>query len=387
MLYRKYGKTNEMVSTLGFGCMRLPIINGETTSIDEKKATEMIRYAIDNGVNYVDTAYPYHGSGMSNPGESEPFVGRALRDGYREKVKLATKLPSWLINSREDMDKFLNHQLERLQTEYIDFYLVHALEITMWEKLLKLGIKEFLDSAIKDGRIKHAGFSFHDKQDSFPKIVDSYDWSFCQIQYNYLDENFQAGKKGLEYAASKGLGIAIMEPLRGGKLAVNLPENIKGIFDKSNIDRSPAAWALSWLLNYPEVSVILSGMGQMFELQDNLEICSKIEPNSLKKEELEILDQVKTTFKSGIKNNCTACGYCMPCPFGVDIPKNFSFYNDYYMFNKKENEESMKRAYKMFVKPQEKAFNCTECGVCESHCPQGIPIREDLKKVKELFGA
>lgn len=382
MLYRKYGKTNEMVSTLGFGCMRLPIINGETTSIDEAKATEMIRYSIDNGVNYVDTAYPYHGSGMSNPGESEPFVGRALKDGYREKVKLATKLPSWLINSREDMDKFLNHQLERLQTEYIDFYLVHALEITMWEKLLKLGIREFLDSALKDGRIKYAGFSFHDKQDSFPKIVDSYDWSFCQIQYNYLDEDFQAGKKGLEYAASKGLGIAIMEPLRGGKLAANLPENIKGIFDKSNIDRSPAAWALSWLLNYPEVSVILSGMGQMFELQDNLKICSEIEPNSLKKEELEILDLAKITFKNGIKNNCTACGYCMPCPFGVNIPRNFSFYNDYHVFGDKESTIS---SYNRFVKPSEKSSNCVECGKCESHCPQSIAIIKDLKKVKEIF--
>ena len=236
MLYRKFGKTNEMVSTLGFGCMRLPVLEGDTTKIDEIKATEMIRHAIDNGVNYVDTAYPYHGTGMTNPGESEPFVGRALKDGYREKVKLATKLPSWLINSREDMDKYLNHQLERLQTSYIDFYLVHALEINTWEKLLKLGIKEFLDSALKDGRIKYAGFSFHDKEESFPKIVDSYDWTFCQIQYNYLDENFQAGKSGLDYAASKGLGIVIMEPLRGGKLAVNLPENITEIFDNSNIE-------------------------------------------------------------------------------------------------------------------------------------------------------
>ena len=384
MLYRKFGKTNEMVSTLGFGCMRLPVLEGDTTKIDEIKATEMIRHAIDNGVNYVDTAYPYHGTGMTNPGESEPFVGRALKDGYREKVKLATKLPSWLINSREDMDKYLNHQLERLQTNYIDFYLVHALEINTWEKLLKLGIKEFLDSALKDERIKYAGFSFHDKEESFPKIVDSYDWTFCQIQYNYLDENFQAGKSGLDYAASKGLGIVIMEPLRGEKLAVNLPENITEIFDNSKVDRTPAGWALSWVLNHSEVSVILSGMGQMFELEDNLKVCGEIEPDSLKKEELEVLDKVKTTFRSGIKNNCTACGYCMPCPFGVNIPRNFAFYNDYHIFGDKEITIA---SYNRFVKPSEKASNCAECGKCESHCPQAISIIEDLKKVEAIFEA
>lgn len=384
MLYRKFGKTNEMVSTLGFGCMRLPVLEGDTTKIDEIKATEMIRHAIDNGVNYVDTAYPYHGTGMTNPGESEPFVGRALKDGYREKVKLATKLPSWLINSREDMDKYLNHQLERLQTSYIDFYLVHALEINTWEKLVKLGIKEFLDSALKDGRIKYAGFSFHDKEESFPKIVDSYDWTFCQIQYNYLDENFQAGKSGLDYAASKGLGIVIMEPLRGGKLAVNLPENITEIFDNSKVDRRPAGWALSWVLNHSEVAVILSGMGQMFELEDNLKVCGEIEPDSLKKDELEVLDKVKTTFRSGIKNNCTACGYCMPCPFGVNIPRNFAFYNDYHIFGDKEKTIA---SYNRFVKPSEKASNCAECGKCESHCPQAISIIEDLKKVEAIFEA
>ena len=373
-----------MVSTLGFGCMRLPVLEGDTTKIDEIKATEMIRHAIDNGVNYVDTAYPYHGTGMTNPGESEPFVGRALKDGYREKVKLATKLPSWLINSREDMDKYLNHQLERLQTNYIDFYLVHALEINTWEKLVKLGIKEFLDSALKDGRIKYAGFSFHDKEESFPKIVDSYDWTFCQIQYNYLDENFQAGKSGLDYAASKGLGIVIMEPLRGGKLAVNLPENITEIFDNSKVDRTPAGWALSWVLNHSEVAVILSGMGQMFELEDNLNICGEIEPDSLKEDELEVLDKVKTTFRSGIKNNCTACGYCMPCPFGVNIPRNFAFYNDYHIFGDKEKTIA---SYNRFVKPSEKASNCAECGKCESHCPQAISIIEDLKKVEAIFEA
>ena len=251
-------------------------------------------------------------------------------------------------------------------------------------KKVKLGIKEFLDSALKDGRIKYAGFSFHDKEESFPKIVDSYDWTFCQIQYNYLDENFQAGKSGLDYAASKGLGIVIMEPLRGGKLAVNLPENITEIFDNSSVDRTPAGWALSWVLNHSEVAVILSGMGQMFELEDNLKVCGEIEPDSLKKEELEVLDKVKTTFRSGIKNNCTACGYCMPCPFGVNIPRNFAFYNDYHIFGDKEKTIA---SYNRFVKPSEKASNCAECGKCESHCPQAISIIEDLKKVEAIFEA
>lgn len=274
MLYRKFGKTNEMVSTLGFGCMRLPIIDGDVKKINEVEATRLIRHAIDNGVNYVDTAYPYHGS-MSEGRESEPFVGRALKDGYRENVKIATKLPSWLIKSREDMDKYLNHQLERLQTEYIDFYLVHGIDGKSWENIEKLGVKDFLTSAIADGRIKYAGFSFHGDADAFPKIIDSYDWSFCQIQYNYLDEDFQAGKKGLEYAASKGLGISIMEPLRGGRLAANLPTDIDNLLKKEN-NRTPAGWALGWVLNHTEVSVILSGMGQIFELEDNLKTCSEI---------------------------------------------------------------------------------------------------------------
>ncbi|MFT8349849.1 aldo/keto reductase [Clostridium saccharoperbutylacetonicum] len=384
MLYRELGRTNEKVSVLGFGCMRMPIINGDTTKIDEENATKMLRHAIDEGVNYVDTAYPYHGTGMGSGGESEPFVGRALKDGYREKVNLATKLPSWLIKTREDMDKYLNEQLERLQTDKIDFYLVHALNKGSWENLKKLGINEFLDSAIKDGRIRYAGFSFHDKLDVFKEIVDYYDWSFCQIQYNYLDEDFQAGTEGLEYAASRGLGVVIMEPLRGGKIVRDLPEEILNTFDKSEIKRSPAEWALRWVWNHPEVSVVLSGMNTMDNVTENIRVANEALPNSLNESELEIMESVKKAFEERIKVNCTACEYCMPCPAGVNIPKNFSCYNEYNVFVTQTTEKELKNRYNV-IDESERADKCVECGKCESHCPQAIKIREELKNVKALF--
>ena len=384
MLYRTLGKTNEKVSALGFGCMRLPIIDGDTTKIDDEKAIKMIRHAIDEGVNYVDTAYPYHGTGMGNGGESEPFVARALKDGYREKVNIATKLPSWLIKTREDMDKYLNEQLERLQTDKIDFYLVHALNKGSWENLKKLGIDEFLDSAIKDGRIRYAGFSFHDKLEVFKEIVDYYDWSFCQIQYNYLDENFQAGTEGLQYAANKGLGVVIMEPLRGGKIVKNLPQAVMDTFDKAEIKRSPAEWALRWVWNHPEVSVVLSGMNIMDNVTENIKTASEAAPDSLTEKELEIMNNVKRVFKERIKVNCTACEYCMPCPVGVNIPKNFTYYNEYSLFVTPETEKELKDRYSS-VGSNERADKCVECGKCEGHCPQSIKIRQELKNVTELF--
>ena len=379
MLYRNFGKTNEKVSALGFGCMRLPILpGGDQSKIDYDKAIKLVRYAIDEGVNYIDTAYPYHGTGMNKGGASELFVAKALKDGYREKVKLATKLPSWLIKTREDMDKYLNEQLERLETDSIDFYLIHALNVDTWATLKELGISEFLDSAIKDGRIKYAGFSFHDKLDLFKEIVDYYDWSFCQIQYNYLDEDFQAGTEGLEYAARKGLGITIMEPLRGGKLAANLPKEAIDAFSKSDIKRTPVDWALSWVWNHPEVSVILSGMGEMNQVIENIKTASEAKVNSLTQKELNTVSTVKTIIREKVKVNCTACEYCMPCPSGVNIPKCFTFYNNHSMFGKEDG-------YKLFLDPKQKASNCIECGECETHCPQGIPIRKELKNVKALF--
>jgi predicted aldo/keto reductase-like oxidoreductase len=386
LLYRKYGKTNEQVSVLGFGCMRLPIIGGDPTNIDEEKAIKMIRHAIDKGVNYVDTAYPYHGTGMATGGASEPFVAKVLKDGYRERVKLATKLPSWLIKTRADMDRYLNEQLERLETDTIDFYLVHTLGSHTWPILKEAGITEFLDTAMKDGRIKHAGFSFHERVGLFKEIVDYYDWSFCQIQYNYLDEDYQAGKEGLEYAAKKGLGIAIMEPLRGGKLADNLPLEALDFFNQADVKRTAPEWALRWVWNHPEVSVVLSGMTTMDHVTENIKVAEEAQANSLTAKEVAIIDQVKTIYKEKIKVNCTACAYCMPCPAGVNIPGCFTVYNDYSIFGgTTETKDRYKFLYNFRLGSDAHASKCVECGNCESHCPQSISIRQELKNVQAVF--
>ena len=383
MLYRKYGKTNEEVSVLGFGCMRLPIIGDDPTNIDADKAIPMIRYAIDAGVNYVDTAYPYHGTGFMQGGASEPFVAKALKDGYREKVNLATKLPSWLIKTRGDMDRYLNEQLERLETDVIDFYLVHSLNAGVWPVVKEAGIKEFLDQALKDGRIRYAGFSFHDEGGLFKEIVDYYDWSFCQIQYNYLDEEYQAGKEGLEYAAKKGLGIVIMEPLRGGNL-VHLPKAAQAVMDRADIKRTPAEWALRWVWDHPEVSVVLSGMTTMDQVVENIKVAREAQANSLTAKEVAIIDEVKRIFTERIRVNCTACSYCMPCPVGINIPGCFATYNDHWVF---DGTPAAKERYAIWSKIATPASKCVECGKCESHCPQSIAIRKELKDVAALFEA
>jgi predicted aldo/keto reductase-like oxidoreductase len=250
---------------------------------------------------------------------------------------------------------------------------------------VKLGIDEFLNSAIKDGRIRYAGFSFHDDLDIFKEIVDYYDWSFCQIQYNYLDENFQAGTEGLNYAAAKGLGIVIMEPLRGGKLISDLPKAVTNAFDEAEVKKSPVDWALSWVWNHPEVSVVLSGMNVMEHIDENIKIASEVLPNSLTEKELEIMETVTAIYNERTKVNCTGCKYCMPCPAGVNIPKNFTQYNQYCMLATKETEGDLKAQYNTIVEVSEKADKCVECGKCETHCPQGIKIRQELKKVKALF--
>ena len=383
LLYRNFGKTNEKVSALGFGIMRLPLIGDDPTKIDEEKAIKMVRYAIDHGVNYIDTAYIYHSSGY-HQGAAEPFLAKALKDRYREKVKISTKLPVWLIETREDMDKYLNEQLKLLETDYIDFYMIHNITI-YWDKLKKLGFVDFLDQAIIDGKIKYAGFSFHDRVELFKEVVDYYDWSMCTIQYNYLDENYQAGKEGLKYAFNKGLGVAVMEPLRGGMLAANIPQEVQETFNRSNIKRYPAEWALKWVWNHPEVSVVLSGMNTMEQVKENLKIAGEAQPNSLTTKEIDIINQAKMIFKEKLKINCTNCGYCLPCPIGVNIPENFAIYNDYYLFGSPKTKDHYQFVYTARIYPENRASKCIECGQCEKMCPQGIPISRELKKVKSLY--
>lgn len=385
MLYRDFGKTNEKVSVLGFGCMRLPVIEDDPTCIDEERAVDMIRYSIDHGVNFLDTAYPYHGLGLEHAGASEPLVAKVLKDGYRDKVKIATKLPIWMLKTREDMDMYLNEQLKRLEVDCIDYYMIHGINRIFWENLKKLGFEDFLDEAIADGKIKHAGFSFHHRIDLFKEVVDHYNWSFCLIQYNYLDEDYQAGKEGLEYAHDKGLGIAVMEPLRGGQLASNIPPGVQELFDESDVERSPAEWALRWVWNHPEVSIVLSGMGTMEQLEENLKIADEALPNSLTDAELNTIDQAKSIFETKLQINCTSCGYCLPCPSGVNIPENFHKYNNYYLFGSPEEIEMYKFSYYALVMENERASKCIECGICEEHCTQDIEIIKELKKVKELY--
>lgn len=365
--------------------MRLPVTGDDPTNIDEEKTINMIRYAIDQGVNFIDTAYPYHGLSLDHGGASEPFLAKVLKDGYREKVMVATKLPSWAIKTREDMDRFLNEQLERLETDCIDFYMVHGINKAYWKNLTELRFEEFLDDALSSGKIKNAGFSFHDRLELFKEVVDHYDWSFCLIQLNYLDDDYQAGIEGMKYASSQGLGIATMEPLKGGNLVNSIPPEVHELFENADPKMSHAEWALRWVWNHPEVAVVLSGMNSMEQVRENIEIAQLAHPPMLTDTELEITSQAKSIFQEKVKINCTDCGYCLPCPSGVNIPENFNRYNDFFLFGTPEMIKQYKFSYHNFMPEDEHAAACNECGICEEHCTQGIPIIKELKKVKEFF--
>lgn len=372
-------ENGEELSILGFGCMRLPLKEGK---IDEERATNQIRYAIDNGVNYIDTAWPYH------MGESEPFLGCALEDGYREKVKLATKLPSWTVKNQEDMDRILNAQLERLRTDHIDYYLVHGLVGTLWDKMQDLDVLNFLNRAKEDGRIVNAGFSFHGSVEDFKRIVDAYPWVFCQIQYNFLDEKNQAGTEGLEYAASKGLGVIVMEPLRGGKLTNPIPSSVEDIWNEAAVKRTPAEWALRWIWNHPEVTVVLSGMNEEIQIKENLKLANEAYPNSLTDAELQLIKKVEKKYREIMKTGCTGCRYCTPCPSGVDIASCFEIYDGMYLSG---NEKEAKLMYA--AKPggiirgdvQGYASQCIQCGQCLEKCPQHLDIPSLLEAVVKEF--
>jgi predicted aldo/keto reductase-like oxidoreductase len=357
--------------------MRFPTKNDDSANIDEPEATRMLHYAIDHGVNYLDTAYPYHG------GNSELFLGRALKGGYREKVKLATKLPCWKVEATGDFDKFLNEQLHKLQTDHVDFYLLHGLNEENWRKVRDPGVLEWAKGAIADGRIGHLGFSFHDKYEAFQEIVDAYDgWTFCQIQYNYMDIENQAGTKGLKYAASKGMAVVIMEPILGGRL-VNPPRPIQALWDTAAKKRAPADWALQWLWNQPEVSVVLSGMSTMQQVEENVASASASGINMLTEEELALVAQVSEKYTELCPIPCTKCGYCMPCPNGVNIPRNLNLYNQGMMYDKPDHS---REAYTQWFPEPERADKCIQCRECEEKCPQSIPISEWMPIVHAVLG-
>ena len=383
MLYREMGKTGEKVSILGFGCMRLPI-RGNYVQIDIDKASNLLDHALDQGINYLDTAYPYHGISTSHGGNSEIFLGEYLSEGgRRDEVYLATKLPTWRLENEEDMENFLIQQLKRLKTDYIDFYLLHSLKEKQWFHLEDLGVLEFLDKAVADGRIKYTGFSSHDETDFIKEVVDSYQWDMCQIQYNYLDENIQAGKEGLNYAAEKGLGVVIMEPLKGGVLADYVPPEVQQIWDNAPLKRTPAEWAFRYLWDIPEISVVLSGMNAMEQLQENLQTAENGLPRSLTPKEIKLMEEVKEVYQGKISVECSKCGYCMPCPSGINIPQCLSYLNQAGMF---DDFSEVKNQYYFMLKDTEMAGNCLECGLCEELCSQHIHIREELKKVSRKMG-
>jgi hypothetical protein len=377
MKYRKFGSLDWNVSVLGFGAMRLPVIDDDPSRIDEPEAIKMIHHAIDHGVNYMDTAYTYHEN------QSEIVVGKALGNGYREKVKLATKLPSWLVESPDDFDRFLDEQLEKLQTDHIDFYLLHALNSTYWPKLTNWNVLNWAEDAIADGRIKYLGFSFHDEFEVFKNIVDAYDrWTFCQIQYNFMDVEYQAGIKGLQYAAGKGLAVVIMEPLRGGQLTNKVPPAVADMWQSASVQRTPADWALQWIWNHPEVSLVLSGMSTMQHVIENLDYADRSGAAMLSGEELNLVNEIREEYRRLVPVPCTNCKYCLPCPNGVEIAEIFEYYNDAHIY---DNPRAPRFHYQNLSKDK-LASNCVECFECEEKCPQGIPIVEYLKQAHALLG-
>ena len=363
MQYRKNPKNGDELSILGFGCMRFPK--------DAKETERLILYAIDHGVNYFDTAYMYRGS--------EAALGEALhRHDKRGEVFIATKIVPMMIRKTGDFEKYFRQQLDRLQTDYIDYYMMHMLtDAKTWRRMLDLGIEAWIAEKKAEGKIRNLGFSYHGGREEFFALCDAWQWDFCLIQYNYLDEFNQAGKDGLRYAAGKGMPVMVMEPLRGGLLASSLPKGVKAAFERAPVDRSPAEWSFRWLWDQPEVTCVLSGMEGMEVLRANIEVASSAEAGAFTESDFAVIAQAKAAFSEAIKVPCTGCGYCMPCPQGVDIPTCLSCYNNIVI----EGKGSAIRRYlmqtSMKAKPQAASL-CSKCGACEPRCPQGIAIRDAL---------
>ncbi len=383
MLYRPFGNTGEKVSTLGFGAMRLPIIERRHDHVDIPLATEMIHYALDQGVNYIDTAYSYHGTSVLSPGTSETVVGEIL-EGRRDQVLLATKLVGWSVKSRADMDRVLAEQLANLRTDRVDCYMLHGIGAKGWERFRELGALDFLDASKADGRIRYAGFSFHDSFEAFTPIVDAYDWDFCQIQYNYMDVDYQAGRAGLHYAAERGLAVIVMEPVKGGRLAGRVPAEVQALWDCAPVQRTPAEWALRFVWDEPCVSLLLSGMSTMEQVVENVRAAGEALPNSLTDQELAVIEQVRRVYEERTSVPCTGCRYCMPCPAGIDIPGALSSLNDASLYGDVAGEA---RTYTINIEMggTAKASECTECGQCVDACPQGIDVPAAMAECVRLF--
>ena len=378
MQNRLIKKTGDEISPLGFGAMRLPLKNGK---VDRELARKQIYHAIDNGINFIDTAYLY--------GDSETFLGEILQGEYRDKVKLCTKLPAINVRKYEDMENILDEQLKRLQRDSIDYYLIHAVDLKTINRLLKRDLLKFISKAKADGKIKHVGFSYHGPKEEFELLVDGYDWDVVMVQYNYFDDNVQASTEGIEYAASKGIGIFVMEPLKGGILAGKMPSEAEEVFRKANPNKSNAQWALEWVLNNRNVTCVLSGMNSFEQIDENIAIAEKTTPLSLSFEEMETIEYVKRVIRNSLKINCSTCGYCMPCPQGVNIPECMKIYNEKYLFEHKGLFNQSFMDYYQYVGGimgnEGNAGKCNGCGKCLRKCPQKLDIIEELKKVKKEF--
>lgn len=381
MLYRTFGKTGERVSVLGFGNMRLPVVNGDYGHIDEPKAMNIVSCAIEHGVNYLDTSWPYHSAGMAGEGQSEPFVGKVLKAVGRDKMFVATKLPIWLVEKREDMDAYLDKQLERLGTDYVDFYLVHNVSRVHWPRMVNLDLSSFLDDIQKRGKVRHVGFSFHDTPDLFQEVLDYYDFSFCQHALNYFDINYQGGISSMRKAARRGMGVISMEPVMGGMLGNLFPAEAEKIFDESGIKRSPAAWALRWVWDQPEISFLLSGMSTLEQVEENCHVADMAD-TPLTSAEMEAYDRVREYFFGKAPIKCTGCNLCS-CQYGIAIRDNFMVYNTYHLL--KEPFISDKTWQFMLDNTGMEASRCNNCGRCDGSCPLGLNIPWELRKVARYF--